>query len=162
MSLKKIPIIGLLKKRGYLLLFLPIVGGLFYFNYHLMANLPGERDLMCVMGGGLTSSNILFAVIMSLLVGFVVIGFIENLRSSVKMSRVSLGSSSFFGLLFGILTTFCTLCTLPVLTLFGLSIPLAFFTDYELYFKIISLILLGLSFYFINRALSKNCKICVL
>lgn len=159
---KTLPIIALLKRKAYLFAFLLIFGALFYANYYLMVNLPGHRDEMCVMGAGLNPLNMVFAFAMSALVGFVVIGFVENIKLKAKVSKAKLGSASFFGLATGMLTTFCTLCTLPVLTLFGLSIPIAFFTDYEIYFKAISLILLGLSFYFVNRALAKKCKICVL
>lgn len=157
----KLPLISLLKKPVYLVWFLLVFGGFFYLSYYLMSHLAGERDLMCVVGGGLTFENTLFSLLMSALVGFVVIGFVHNLKMKAAMSRLTLGSTSFLGLLFGIFTTFCTLCTLPVITFFGVSIGLSFFTDFELYFKVLSLILLSLSFYLINRALAKKCSLCV-
>ncbi len=159
----KLPILGLLDNWTYIGIFSTVFAGIFYFNYYLMANLPGERNLMCVLGAGLTRFNIIFAFLMSLLAGFVVVGFVQSLknRSVGKGVNMKSTSTSIIGLGLGTLTTFCTFCSLPVISLFGFSVGLSFFTDYEIYFKVASIILLMGSFYYVNKELLKGCSRCV-
>ncbi len=156
-----IPLVGLLKNPRYGVIAAMVFAGFFYLNYYLMANMLGEQDLMCVMGGGLTPFNITFALIISGMASLVVVGFLENQKKRSMRSRFKMGSASAIGVTLGTLTSFCTLCSLPVLTLFGLSVPLAVFTDYEIYFKVASFLLLALGMYLVNRELKKGCVRCV-
>jgi len=155
------PIISLLKNPRYILVASMVFGSFFYLNYYLMANMIGEQDFMCVMGGGLTPFNITFALIISAIASLVVVGFLENQKNRSSKSSLKMGSASAVGLTLGTLTSFCTLCSLPVLTLFGLSIPITFLTDYELYFKFASFFLLIGGLYLVNRELKKGCTRCV-
>lgn len=159
----KLPILNLLDNWTHIGIFSATFISIFSFNYYLMTHLPGERDLMCVLGAGLTRFNLLFAFLMSLIAGFVVVGFVQNLKNRSVAKRLDLksGSTSLIGIFLGTLTTFCTFCSLPVISLFGFSVGLSFFTDYEVYFKIISLLLLAGSFYYVNRELLKGCSRCV-
>lgn len=154
------PILDLLKNPRHWVVFGLAFGLLFYVNYYLMAHLVGERDLMCVMGAGLTPFNLFFAFAMSVMAGLLMVGFIQNTKNKAT-SQVKVGSTSFLGLGLGTLTSFCTLCSLPALTLFGSSVSLGFFTDYEIYFKLLSMILLVLGLYFVNKELKEGCKRCV-
>lgn len=153
------PIFGLLNNSRHWVIFGITFSLLFYINYYLMANLVGERDLMCVMGAGLTPFNLFFAFIMSVMAGFLVVGVVQNSKNRAT-SQVKVGSTSFLGLGLGTLTSFCTLCSLPALTLFGSSVSLGFFTDYEIYFKILSMLLLGLGLHFVNKELKEGCNRC--
>lgn len=154
------PIAGLLDQLRYTLLFWLIAGSLFYLNFLVMSDLPGEQDLMCVIGGGLTFSNLLFAGLISAMAGLVFVGFVESafVRRGGSLKG---GSSSLAGLLAGGLTTFCTLCSLPVVSLFGLSVSLGFITDYAIEFKVVSVLLLATGLYLVNRDLKKDCLHCV-
>lgn len=156
----KFPIFGLLKKPYSLALFAVVFGILFWFNYYLMVHLVGSRDMMCVMGAGFTPFNMTFAFLMSSMAGLMAVGFFENLRNRTALSRVKVGSTSVLGLTMGTLTSFCTLCSLPALSLFGSSVSLGFFTEYEIYFKVISLVLLGIGFYVVNKEVKEGCKRC--
>ncbi len=154
-----LPIAGLLNQTRYNLIFWLTAGSLFALNYYLMAHLPGERNLMCVIGGGLTFPNILFAGLMSAMAGLVVVGFVETTLGRRKGS-VRGGSSSLAGLIAGGLTSFCTLCSLPVISLFGFSLGLGFFTDYAWHFRAISVLLLGMGIFLVNRDLQRECLRC--
>ncbi len=130
----------------------------FDINYYAMANLPGSRDLACVMGAGLHFWNIIFSIAISLMLGFLVSGMIDLYRQ--KSSKVVTGSISGIGLIFGTLTVFCTACTIPVISIFGAAISLSFFTDYEIWFKIASLILMSYGLYRLNKQLIGECEVC--
>lgn len=144
-----------LKKPVFAFIMLGFSFLLFDIHYYLMKNLPGERDLMCVMGGNFTPENITFSILMSLLFGLMVAGIVALFQERSK--KLAIGSLSGFGLLLGSFTVFCTACTLPFISLFGLSIGLGFFTDYNLIFKIASIVLMLVSLYLVNRQLSASC-----
>ncbi len=156
-----LPIFGLLKQKRYAAIALVVFSSFFYGNYYLMANMIGNEGFMCKMGAGLTPFNIFFSLVISAMAGLVVVGFLENQKQRSSASKLKAGSASALGLGLGTLTSFCTLCSLPALSLFGLSIPLAFFTDYELYFKLASFVLLLGGFYLVNRELRRGCERCV-
>lgn len=129
---------------------------LFNISYYVMANLPGFRNNMCVIGAGLTPLNIAYSIIISVMAGILV----ANIPSFIKIRAIRNTSSGFTGLLLGGFTIFCPLCTLPAISLFGISIGLSFFTTYDIWIKIISLFLMTWSFYIVNKKLSCNiCKI---
>lgn len=132
---------------------------LFDLQYLMMSRLPGYRDEMCVMGAGLTWDNLLFAAFMGIMGGFFAVGFYATL----KQRNASFKALSFTGIgtFLGSMTVFCAACTIPVLSLFGLAIGLNFFTTYNLAFKIISLVLMGIGLYQINKQLAGNCDFCV-
>ena len=125
-----------------------------------MYNLPGTNGYQCIYGANLTWDNIGFAIIMSLAVGLVVVALTEMIRRKKEILGAELGIVSLVGMVFGFLTTFCTFCSLPLISLFGATIALTWFTDYEWYFKILSLALLGISLYVLDNQLKGDCKVC--
>ena len=126
----------------------------FNINYYIMANLPGYEDLACTIGAGLTPFNIIYSVMMSLLSGILV----GNMPQFIKIRSLKSSSPGFTGAALGSFTIFCPLCTLPAISMFGLSISLAFFTTYDIWIKALSLILMLWSLFIINKKLS--CNIC--
>lgn len=128
---------------------------LFSLSYYIMATFVGSTGNMCKIGAALTSSNIIFSLILSLGAGITLAGIIKlgfSGQNSIKSASV-LGFSTFTG----IFTIFCTLCTLPIISIAGLSIGLGFFTEYNNFFKLLSLILLFIGFYLIEKNLKKEC-----
>ena len=126
--------------------------GFFALSYYLMATLPGTRDLTCMMGANLTVLNIGFGVILSVMTGIFVAGFV----ALAIMKRGGLGASSAtggVGVIVGIFTVFCTICTLPAISLLGVSLSLSFFVEYNLAIKIVSVLFMGLGLFFLYRQL---------
>lgn len=123
-----------------------------------MATLPGEKDFACVEGAALTAGNIIFALFMSLLSGIIIASLVSlHYKKHATTKEVELGTLSGIGAIFGMLTVFCTFCSFPIISLFGLSFAVSLFTDYNLLFKGISLALLLGSLYLIHRQLEGNC-----
>lgn len=127
---------------------------LFNISYYVMANFPGFRNNMCVIGAGLTPVNIVYSIIISIMAGVL----IANIPQFVRIKTFRSTSSGFTGLLLGGFTIFCPLCTLPAISLFGISISLSFFTTYDGWIKMLSLILMIWSLYLVNKKLS--CSVC--
>ena len=132
---------------------------LFLIQYYLMATLPGEENLSCVMGAWLTFGNIVFSLFVSLLFGFLVAVFIYVFSQSLKSVASTSGVFSVLGFGTSMLTVFCTFCTLPVISLFGFSIGLGIFTFYNAYFKVLSIIFLFISIFLLHQKLQKGCKV---
>lgn len=155
----KLEILKNLKKPIYLFTMLGTTFLFFDINYYMMANLPGTRDYMCVIGAYLTLWNISFSVVLSLLTGLMVAAFVALFRE--KRGGLAASSTvSGIGLLLGSFTVFCTFCSIPVISLFGLSLGLSFFTTYNLAFKIISMALMLGGVYLINKQLANECVVC--
>ena len=112
---------------------------------------------MCIMGANLTPLNIGFSIIMSFLAGLMFAALIEMYRR--KQMSVSAGSASGLGLFLGTMTVFCTACTLPVISLFGVSVSLLFFTDYEVLLKGTGIVLMIVGLWILNGQLKNECKI---
>lgn len=153
------PLFTQLKKPVYLLAAIGTAFIVFDINYYFMKNLPGTRDLMCVDGGGYTPENIIFSLVLSVLTGILVAGFMGVFSMKAEEKNIQLTSLSGVGLLLGMLTVFCPLCTLPVVSVFGFSLW-AFFTENEIIFKILSLVLMLIPLYLLNQQLKKECVIC--
>lgn len=155
------PIFSNLKQVKYSLVFVGVAAIVFDISYYLMSTLPGSRDLMCVMGANLTPLNIGFSLIMSALIGLLVAGFIALFSMKLAEKKATLTSVSGLGMLAGMMSVFCTACTLPVLSLFGLSVSLEFITHYDVPAKVLSVLLLSGSLYMLNKQLKKECAVCV-
>lgn len=144
-----------LKNPAYKIIAMGVVVLVFTVSYYALANLPGEIDLMCVQGGYLTPINIGFSLLFSLMMGVFVAGFIE-LLSFKKSGYGKLLSLSSIGLGFGMLTTFCTICTLSLVLPFAAGF-LALFTTYNLIFKLLGLFSLAFAIYKLDQQLAENC-----
>ena len=124
-----------------------------------MSRLPGTLNEMCVMGAGLNLPNILFVFFISILMGLLGGGIF--LLYQVKRFSIPAVTSSGFGALLGMLTIFCPVCTFPLISLFGISIGMTFFTAYDIYLKIFSFVFIILGLLELNRQLRGACHRCV-
>ncbi len=142
-------------------LFVMIGSAVLFFdlNFWMMKNLPGVRDLMCVVGGNYNATNVIFSVLLSLMAGIMIAGVVTLFQK--RRSKLAASSATGAGLLVGGFTVFCTACTLPVISLFGVSLGLTVFTTYNLAFKIVSLFLMAAGLRLVNRQLNDNCNICI-
>ncbi|MFH0896223.1 MAG: hypothetical protein V2A54_17455 [Bacteroidota bacterium] len=138
---------------------------MFDCSYYVMSTFPGSRDEMCIAGANLSPLNIVFSMVLSVLVGVLMAGFIALFSRKMANNNVgqkaTLSSLSGVGFLLGGFSVICTACTLPVISLFGLTIWLDFFTHFESIFKLVSLAMMVLSLYLLNRQLKNECAVCV-
>ena len=155
------PVLSNLRHVRYLLIFVGVAFLVFDINYFLMKSLPGSRDEMCVTGANFTPLNIVFALALSALVGLLIAGFVALFTQATGSKKVGLTSLSGIGAGVGMMTVFCTICTIPVISLFGLSIGLEVFTYYGSVFKVASLVSLVMALYLLNRQLKRECAVCV-
>jgi len=156
--MQNFPILKSLKNKRQLLVAITVTAGFFALNYYVMKNLPGTRDLACVIGAALTPFNITFAVVISILTGLIAAGMIDLFKQ--RKAAITSGSGSVLGILVGFFTIFCAACTIPFISIFGVSISLLFFSTYDLPLKILSLLLILLSIYLLNKQL-RGCEKCV-
>ncbi|QQR83713.1 hypothetical protein IPJ72_00660 [Candidatus Peregrinibacteria bacterium] len=154
---KKLPIIGLFKNPVSVGIFTAVGSTFFAINYYAMAHLPGSRDFMCVMGGNLTVIGIIFSVLLSIAAGLLAGGMWEKMTLNATAKNWKMGSASGIGLLLGTLTSFCTVCTFPLIGLFGVSSLMSFMSEHQLIFKAASLALMGLGLYLLNQQLKNEC-----
>jgi hypothetical protein len=156
----KLHILDILKKPKYLF---ACIGGavlVFDFNYYLMLKLPGSEDEMCVMGVNLTAGNIIFSILLSLLIAVVITGLLALFVKKRAQRKVELASLSGVGLGLGMFTFFCPVCAIPLLSTAGLSVVFQTFNDFNLVFKIVSIGMLLMTLFFLNRHLGDECVKC--
>lgn len=147
-----------LKKPSTLSIFVLSSTAFFALQYYILSTLPGGGIDACVIGGGLNAQNLTFAALMS--VGFgLILAAIPQVYALHKANAGTLGGTSFMAFFIGIFTVFCTVCTIPLISVFGISFSLAFFTDAALELQLISLILMGLSLYLMEKQLKGICGI---
>ncbi|MBI4231933.1 hypothetical protein HY605_01760 [Candidatus Peregrinibacteria bacterium] len=148
-----------LKKPSSALIALSVAVLIFDVQYWMMANLPGSKDLMCIPGGNLTTMNVIFSIVLGLMTGILVANMIELFRErAAKAAASSVGGLS---VVVGSFTVFCPLCTIPVASIFGLSISLSFFTTYDIWIKVISIVLMIWALRLVEQQLRGTCSICV-
>lgn len=159
----KVPIVAILKNPPHLGAFVAVSGVFFAANYYALKNLPHSDGFMCVMGGNLTATNLIFGALISIAAGLLAAGFFEQFRQKQTKKAIRLGSASSAGVILGTLTSFCTICTLPIISLFGIGAFMNFVSEHQLVFKIISLGLMSLGIYLVNSQLRDQCKgLCIL
>lgn len=158
---KILPIIGILKNRRSVLIFVAVSSAFFSINYYALKKLPSSNGFMCTIGGNISVLNIVFITTISIAIGLLVVGLIQLTHKKKYENRFRIGSASAAGTFTGMLTTFCTFCTLPILGLFGVGAVLSFIAEYQIYIKSISILILGISVYLLNKQLRGKCKICV-
>lgn len=137
------------------------LGAVIFYGYYLvMKLLPGVGSApACIVGGSFSTQNLIFSGILSFLTALTIAGLLRLyfLRRSFKLKT---GSVLSVGFLLGFFTVFCTLCTIPVISVFGLAVGLGFFTTYNLLFKVLSLILMLSALFMLNKQLN-FCESCV-
>lgn len=136
---------------------------IFYSYYLVMRLLPGVGQVpACLVGGALTAQNLIFSALISFLTALTISGLFRlYVKRKSMIKNVKTGSVMGFGFLLGFFTVFCTLCTIPVISIFGFAVGLGFFTTYNLIFKILSLLLMILALTLLNKQLNV-CETCVL
>ena len=156
---KRKNILSLFKSPTCLLVMLGFSLMFFYFQYLTMKNLPGYRDEMCVMGAGLNLSNIIFSITTSIMASIFIVGF----YCVLKENRPDFKGLSFsgIGLLLGGMTVFCASCAFQVISIFGVAVGLHLFSEWNIWFKILSLALMSYGLYSINKQLKGTCSMCV-
>lgn len=132
---------------------------IFDMYFIIMKRLPGVGSIpACTIGGSLTVENVIFSLVLSGLTAFNILGLIKLYKVRSKaVSKKGTSSLAGLGFIIGFFTVFCALCTIPVISVFGLAIGLGFFTTYNLYFKIVSLLLMAGSLYLLNKQLENHC-----
>ena len=147
-----------LKNPAYLMIALGVAFLFFDVSYYVMKTFPGYRDLMCVDAGNFTTENLVFSAIFSLLIGILIVGFIETFK--MRKATLSTGSVSGVGMIVGSLTVFCPLCTFPIISVVGLGTFFTFMSVNDVWFKLLSLVLLIWSLWMVNKQLSGECRMC--
>lgn len=153
-----LPILDNLRKPVSALVGLGVSVLLFDAYYYMMVTFPGTIDRMCVIGANFNPTNVAFSIVLALMTGIMVSAIVELARR--RRAQVLGSSASGVGFVVGTFTVFCTFCTIPVISLFGLSVSLSFFTTYEIWFKGASLILMIAGLYLLNKQLDGECEIC--
>lgn len=151
---------SLVRSRSALLVGVLVASSSFAVQYHLMATMAGHRNEQCVVGAGLHAGNIAFGLLISLLAGMVGGGVWLVARQRFLSSGIPTVSLSGLGMFFGILTGFCTLCALPVLSLFGISFGLGFVSDHLIAVRLLSVALLLSALYRLDGQLRGQCQRC--
>lgn len=155
------PVLSNLKQLKYFLAALGAAVLMFDVSYYVMSTFPGSRNNMCVLGANFTPTNIAFSIVLSVMVGVLFAGFIALFAQNYTKNRAKLTSLSGLAFLIGSMSVICTACTLPVISLFGVTIWLDFFTNHEILFKVVSLVLMSGSLYLLNQQLKNACAVCV-
>lgn len=145
------PLIKNLRNPVVLLVSLGVALIFFDLSYYLMTSFPGSDGKMCIEGGNLTMENLLFAAVISLFAGLMVGGLLQLYKQ--RKARLVASSASGAAVAIGALTIFCTVCTLPVLSFFGLSIGLSIFVTYNAVFKVLSMTFMLVGLILLNKQL---------
>ncbi len=145
----------LLQRPTWLIVWIGISFLLFDVAVFAMNAMPGSVEHMCVPGGALTWDNMLFYGVLSMVVGLLVMGFAEILRVQSR-GAVETGITAGVGGALSALTVACTACTLPVLSLFGVSFSLYFITEYGVYFRIAAVLFVLYTAYRMNGFIKRG------
>ncbi len=158
-----LPLITHLKTPVNMLIFMGAVLLFWDMNYWIMKNTMGTglSGLQCVPDGAFTTENIYFSILISFLMGLFVVGMKElfQKKSNLLKKSATLSIFSVSGLL-GTFTVFCPVCTIGVVSIFGISFGLNVFLDYNTEIKVLSAFLLIFGLYWLNGQLKDDCKIC--
>ena len=122
-----------------------------------MLNLPGTQENACLIGASLTWQNVLFSGLLSVMSAWMVFGL--WLLHKQRAFRLRMAAGGTLGGILGFFTVFCTFCSFPVISFFGLSLGSAFFSEYHGMFKAISISLMAFVLWLLNEKL-KHCEAC--
>ncbi len=154
---KNSSIITVLKKPASAITALAFAFIFFDVQFYIMSQMIGFKDLMCVPGAGLNTPNILFAIILSLLAGAVVVGFYATIK--MRQASYKAASVSGIGAIIGTLTVFCPVCSLPIFAAMGVSV--GFTVEYNGWMKVLSLLMMSYALYQIDKQLRGDCERCI-
>lgn len=136
-------IINVLKNRSYLALAVLSAGVMIYI-YGVSANL--------IMGEEINPLNGLLTIVMAILSGIYLTIFTYNLR--IMRSKNS-GKVGFTGMFIGFFTSACPICAPLLVSLLGISAPLAFILGKNLWLEIASIMLLLFALYKLSDSMNK-------
>jgi hypothetical protein len=139
-------------------------GAMFSAYYYLMASLPGTGPdhNVCLIGGNLTAGNLFFGATFSVMTMMMLFGMYRLYQRRAFGARGASGASGMgLGVGLSFLTVFCAVCTIPVISVFGLSVGLGAFTTYNILFKTLSLSMMGFSLWMVDRQLKDTCEFCM-
>ncbi len=139
-------------------------GLMFAAYYYLMAKLlgTGPDHNVCLVGGNLTAGNLLFGAAFSVMTALMLFGMYRLYQRRAFGAKGAAGGSGMgLGVGLSFLTVFCTVCTIPVVSVFGLSVGLGAFTTYNILFKTLSLSMMGFALWMVDRQLKETCGFCV-
>ncbi len=131
----------------------------FDLNYFFMRYMPGHKDLQCLVGANFTTENLIFSIIYSVMAGILISAVVAAARMRTRKA-VGAGGLTGAGMFLGAMTVFCPACTIPVVSVFGFSFGLSAFTDFSWQFKVVSIALLLVAFWILNKQLNDDCEIC--
>ena len=147
----------ILKRKTYFLIFLItsiIIFLVFYFLTLWEVTDKSLRIFIEMNGYNYAFFSFLFLVIIALLLGVYVALFIFKIR----MIKRGSGFSGFLGFIAGLLSSGCPMCGSVIFALLGFPLALFFLPFKGLELRVLSIILLLFSVYFLARSLDK-CKI---
>ena len=150
-------LLDVLKKPASAITALAFAFLFFDVQYYIMSKMIGYKDLMCVPGAGLNTQNIIFAIVLSLMAGAVLVGFYATIK--MRQASYKAVSASGIGALVGTFTVFCPVCSLPIFAAMGVSV--GFTVDYNIWMKLLSLVMMSYAIYQINLQLKGECERCI-
>lgn len=126
--------------------------------FAIAVHLPGHQNNMCVPGGNIYLGNLIFFGIFAVLFSFLLVSV---LYSYGDYGRLFQGSTflSVFGGIMGVLSSFCTVCTLPLLGFLGGSSVLFLIAEYDLWLKIIAIVVLLGGMILLEKRLRDGCAL---
>lgn len=101
-----------------------------------------------------TPFDIMFLIVFSLMAGAVIaLHFYKS--DKIKSGELKETCAISGGVILGFLTSVCPFCPILIFLLFGVSVTLMFLSPYFTAFRILSLVLLGLSLYWLVNSIRK-------
>jgi len=143
----------------YIIVAIGLFAILFSFSLYALLTLPGSNGYACLPQAYLTPFNIVFSAVLSGMIAVFSVGFMELIHQHKARHQAKLVSLSGIALLFGILTTFCTVCTISIAVPF-LAGFFALFTTFNIWFKLIAFASLIYALFVLDSQLKGECQAC--
>ena len=149
-----------LKNRSYFLIWLSSSVGIFSLEFYLMNSLPISWENMCIIWAWFNIANTLFSSIISILIWLIITWIVIMYRSAQKQGLL-IWTTWWIWTTFWLLTLFCWYCPIPLFSYLGFSVFISLFAQHDLIFKLLSIKLLILSIYFLDKKIKSPlaCKI---
>jgi hypothetical protein len=138
---------------------IPVLAAPIFLGYiQIMMRLPSTHGNVpaCFVGAAYTPDNVFFSAALSLMTAWMLWGLWDLARARTAKKSWQEGSLGLLGFVIGFFTVFCALCTIPVISIFGLAVGLGFFTTYNAIFKGLSLGMMAYALWLMEQR-RKNC-----
>ena len=129
---------------------------IFGLSIWMLKSLPGTSDLACVMGAYLTTGNIFINLFLSSFIALTVVNVIEISKNNTRY----VPKSGLVGSALVMLTSFCAVCTLPILTSLGLSVVFTFISSNHGLFQVIAFALCLYALFSSHKQVKMECELC--